>query len=115
MRQLTLDEAQRFVMRATRRMDHETSIAAAERVHGHLARHRYLALRAHFENPGGLNDFELAAITGIPQTSIGKRRLELMRDELIEETGLTRPSPTGSASKVWRITQKGKMFYAKRN
>lgn len=105
--QLTLEDASRFVMRNTRRGDRLTSIYAARRTHPLAANHRLKALRAHGEHPEGLTDFELADLTGIAQTSIGKRRHDLMGDGLIEKTTRTRPAPSGAAAIVWRITAKG--------
>lgn len=55
----------------------------------------------------GLTDFELADRIGRVPTSSGKRRLELQRLGLVENAGTTRPSPTGSAALVWRITDAG--------
>jgi hypothetical protein len=112
-RQLTLDDASRFAMKNTRRFDHMTSIRAARDVAMRVSRHRTIALRLHAANPAGLTDFELAELSGIQQTSCGKRRLDLQRAGLIELTELTRPAPSGSQAKVWlaqpteRITAKG--------
>lgn len=61
------------------------------------------ALAAH--GPG--TDFDLAEWTGRQQTSMGKRRLELQRAGLVEPTGGRRPSPSGSAALVWRLTAEG--------
>lgn len=105
MHQMTLDE---FVIRSARRTDPPTSARAAEHAHKHAARHREIVLAAHAAHPHGLSDFELATVTGIAQTSSGKRRLELERDGLIEYAGLTRPSPSGSPARVYRITDKGR-------
>lgn len=107
-RQLTLDEATLFAIQNTRRMDQATSIVAAKRTYPLAGRHRTLALRVHYEHAAGLTDFELADLTGVTQPSIGKRRLDLMRIGFIEATNGTRPSPSGSPARVWRITEKGK-------
>lgn len=109
--QLTLDDATKFLIVNTRRMDTETSIQAAQRTYPNAQRHRDLALRVHYEHPDGLTDFELAHITGVTQPSIGKRRLELQRAEFIQATSHTRPSPSGSPARVWRITAQGKRAY----
>lgn len=114
LKQLTLDDARLFVIQNTRQMDHMTSINAARRTYPLTASHRATALRVHYENPGGLTDFELAAITGVTQPSIGKRRLELQHKGYIEETELTRPSPSNSPARVWRITAAGKRAYEDR-
>jgi hypothetical protein len=54
----------------------------------------------------GLTDFELSDRTGIQQTSIGKRRGELVTLGLVVPTTLTRPSPSGAPAIVWRaVTQ----------
>jgi hypothetical protein len=52
----------------------------------------------------GLTDFEYP---GLQQTSAGKRRLELQRAGLVEDSGRRRPSPSGSPVIVWRITTTG--------
>lgn len=57
--------------------------------------------------PAGLTDFELAERTGRKQTSIGKRRYELVRLHLVESRLVTRPSDTLSPSQVWAITSLG--------
>ena len=67
-----------------------------------------VALLAHYHRiRRGLTDFELAEFTDTIQTSIGKRRHELMLAGYIEGTDLRRPSPSGSPAKVWRITPEG--------
>lgn len=55
----------------------------------------------------GLTDFELEGRTGGKQTSHGKRRGELRDHGLVEWSGLTRPSDTGTQAKVWRVTDLG--------
>ncbi len=51
----------------------------------------------------GLTDFELAEQVGRQQTSAGVRRHELVKAGLVEATAETRPSPSGTAARVWRI------------
>jgi uncharacterized protein YdaL len=58
-------------------------------------------------HPAGLTDFELAARSGLQQTSIGKRRGECMKAGLVEAAPATRPAPSGSLAQVWRITDAG--------
>lgn len=94
-------------MANTRRGDRLTAIHAAEDVQPRAERHREIVLRIHAEHPEGLTDFELAALMGVTQPSCGKRRLDLMRMGWIEDTGTTRPSPSGSAATVWAITSAG--------
>jgi hypothetical protein len=64
----------------------------------------------------GATDFELAALTGLQQTSVGKRRLELVRQGLVdarlvidpETLGLIhdrRPTPSGATSLVWVLAE----------
>lgn len=110
-RQLTLDDAARFVERNARRTDPRTSSQAAQDAFKHAVRHREIALAAHYEHPDGLTDFELAELVGISQPSIGKRRLELERVGFIEFAGITRPAPSGSSARVYRITAQGKTAY----
>lgn len=105
--QLTLDDATRFALKNSRRNDEMTAVRAAQNAYANAQTHRTIALRVHAQHPAGLTDFELAELCGIPQTSIGKRRGELVILEMIERTEITRPSPTGSAARVWKITRKG--------
>lgn len=92
-----------------RNSDPTTSHAAAEHAALKAGTNRAIALRALAEaGSQGLTDFELARVTSIQQTSIGKRRGELARIGLVESAGITRPSPSGSPAIVWRITAKGR-------
>jgi hypothetical protein len=89
--------------------DGDTSAdAAASFTPERLAGDRQLALvalaRAY---PHGLTDFELADRTERKQTSIGKRRHELVEAGLAIDTDERRPSDTGAMSKVWAITTFG--------
>jgi hypothetical protein len=98
----------------SRRNDPETSRAAAQQaLAGNAVRRRLaltlLAIRPH-------TDHELAAATGILQTSIGVRRGELVKAGLAEVARdsigrvQTRPSPSGCACRVWRVTEAGREF-----
>ena len=109
----------------SRNNDPGTSHAAAAQQQGtKVEGDRRLVLRM-FAMHGLLNDFELAhkatewsraearrvgATEYRPyyQTSLGKRRLELVRMGLVEDTGFTSPSDSGSESTVWTITPAGK-------
>ena len=84
-----------------RHTDPDTSHAAALDARENSGIHRALALRVLREAPDGLTDFELAAKTGLQQTSIGKRRGELRDAGLVVDSGRKRPSPSGSAAIVW--------------
>ena len=91
---------------AARRTDPATSHEAAARVNPAGTRARaLLALNA--SGHRGLTDFERAARTGLGQTSVGKRRLDLLRAGMVEPTGERRPSPTGTPALVFRITETG--------
>ena len=101
---------------ASRNSDPETChIAAASAAlrasHGRLRALRQLSY-------GARTDFELAAATGVIQSSIGKRRGELRDAGFVEAAigtdGKTekRPSDSGSPAIVWRITDKGRAFLA---
>ncbi len=87
-----------------RNTDPDTSREAGRRV---LAKDRLLALQIHAENPGGLTDFELADLMNRQQTSAGKRRGELRDNDLIEDTGERRATPSGARAIVWAITKLG--------
>ena len=68
---------------------------------------RIMVLRCHARHPAGLTDYELAAITGRQQNSVGKRRTELRDQGYIMDSSLRRPAPSGSSCIVWSITGAG--------
>lgn len=86
-----------------RKSDPETSHQAAKDATPRAGTHRARAL-AELRSAGehGLTDFELAARTGIAQTSIGVRRKELVDAGFVRDSGRVRPAPSGSAAIVWR-------------
>lgn len=89
-----------------RTTDPWTSHEAARRAKPKAETNRALALKAlRAAGPAGLTDFQLAEVTGVQQTSIGKRRGELVKAGLVEKVpGVRRPSPSGSPAQVWRAT-----------
>jgi len=98
-----------------RRGGQDTSQGAAVIAIFNLRGNREAALAALAQaGETGLTDFELAAVTGVQQTSIGKRRKELVDHGLVASvldpaTGkpATRPSPSGAPSMVWAATPEG--------
>lgn len=90
---------------AARNTDPATSHQAA--THVNRDNDQALVLRIHAAHPDGLTDFELADLCNRAQTSLGKRRGELRDAGYIEDTGGTRPAPSGAAATVWRITPQG--------
>ena len=113
-------EAFNFDEPAARHTDPDTSHGAAVIAIHHAAGNRRIAL-AELAQAGaeGLTDFELAARTGIAQTSIGKRRGELRDAGLVtalmtpcneHPTGwrpVTRSAPSGTPARVWVVTDAG--------
>jgi hypothetical protein len=91
-----------------RNIDPQTCRTAAEHAARKAGTNRALALRClAAAGAHGLTDFELAERTGTQQTSIGKRRGELVREGYVEATTDTRPAPSGSPAMVWRVTARG--------
>jgi hypothetical protein len=86
---------------ATRHTDPSTSHAAARDTSPTAGTNRWLALTTLIRHPDGLTDFELSSLTGLQQTSIGKRRGELRDAGLVRDSGKRRPAPSGSAAIVW--------------
>ena len=87
--------------------DLATSHQAATRAARTAPTNRERALLALYEH-GPLSDFGLESVTGVQQTSIGKRRLELERLGLVAPCiGVTHLSPSGSKSQVWHLTAAG--------
>jgi DNA-binding transcriptional ArsR family regulator len=99
--QLSLDSLPRPVARAT---DPGTSWAAASMTEPRAGTNRALALRLLREHPDGLTDFELAEMSGLQQTSIGKRRGELVDAGLAQATEQRRRAPSGAWAIVWQAT-----------
>lgn len=99
-----------FETPTARATDPQTSHEAAASVRlraGHTRGRALVALAA--AGPCGLTDFELAARTGVPQTSIGVRRKELQRVACVEATDRRRLSPSGTPAIVWQITPLGEL------
>lgn len=90
-----------FPAPSTRRTDPATSHQAAADTAPLADTNRQLALRLLRANPGGLTDYELAALSGLQQNSVGKRRGELRDAGLVEDSGRRRPGPSGSRCIVW--------------
>lgn len=90
-----------------RRGDRSTSWQAARSQADRLRDRLLSVLDVHARHPEGLTDFRLAELTGIKQTSIGKRRHDLMEPGLIVDSGRTAFSDTQSSSIVWQITELG--------
>lgn len=101
--QLAIDFASPTARRTDPATSHEAAVIAIRNAANNRVR-AYDALIA--AGPEGLTDFELADVTGVQQTSVGKRRGEL-RDAglvvaLVRDGGsVRRPSPTGSPAQVW--------------
>ena len=96
--QLSLDALARPVARTT---DPETSWAAARYTEPTAGTNRALALRLLRAHPNGLTDYELAALTGLQQNSIGKRRGELRDGGYVRATDRRRRAPSGALAIVW--------------
>lgn len=98
----------RFGPPAARNSDPHTSHDAARFTAPRANTNRALALRALAAEPHGLTDFELAEVTGLQQTSIGKRRGELRDGGFVQDSGERRRAPSGTPAIVWEITQAGR-------
>jgi predicted transcriptional regulator len=57
--------------------------------------------------PAGLTDYELSRSLEMHRGSASKRRGELEECGLVERTGMTRPTDTGSKALVHRLTDAG--------
>lgn len=109
-----------FDFTAARRADPETSRLAAIFVFPNVANDRLRVLTA-LAGAGaeGLTDFELERVTGIKQTSGGKRRGELRDGGFVEQLlvpdaehpcgrrPVRRPAPSGALSQVWVLSAAG--------
>ena len=83
-----------------------TSVAAAEAIEPKVGLLRYRVHTALCQYPDGLTDEELADITFMRQETARARRIGLMHDGIVKDSGKTRPTSTGRAAKVWTLTRK---------
>lgn len=82
-----------------------TSVVAARRIHAAATTFRdqvHDALRA-----GAKTDEEICEATGLRGSTVRPRRLELLRDGLVEDSGHVRPTRSGRDAIVWRIRLEG--------
>ena len=96
-----------------RRSDPETSHQAARDATFKASDNCLKALNHLSQKP--MTDFELAAVTGMQQNSIGKRRGDCAKAGLVEplmKDGkvVKRPAPSGSLAIVWTINDDGLLF-----
>jgi hypothetical protein len=88
----------------------DTSRAAAESVGGKLSELRqqvYDFISSRGEN--GATDHEIHLECGLRRYTAAPRRRELFLAGLVEDSGLRRPTDTGSPAKVWIATPPGKI------
>lgn len=96
-----------------RTTDTDTSRLAATQALPRMTTNRWLALRAIVDaGAKGLDDFALARVVGVKQTSIGVRRKELVNLDLVEALVLDgkpvrRLNEYGSLCQVWHATAAG--------
>lgn len=88
-----------------RHADPDTSRAAAAMVSPHVSHGRQVVLNL-LGLHGSLTDFQLADYSGWQQTSIGKRRGELVALGLVQATPERRPTPSGARAIVWTLAKK---------
>jgi hypothetical protein len=104
-----------FLPPLARYSDPETSHEAAGAAAFKASDHRIKAMTTLLQY-GPMTDFELAAMTGIQQTSIGKRRKDCQDagfiDFLTDEKGskVKRKTPSGSNAIVWQLTKAGQQY-----
>lgn len=97
-----------------RNSDPSTSHLAARDASFKASAHRIKALNALNQRP--MTDFELAAVTGLQQNSIGKRRKDCQDVGFVmphtdeKRVKVRRPAPSGSLAQVWKITPSGEKY-----
>ena len=85
--------------------DHDTSIAAAITVLPALS-HLKKSILSNLEAFGPQTDEEMSdrfQHLNLAESTVRKRRGELVQAGLVEEAGFTRPNRLGSEMKVWRL------------
>lgn len=89
-----------------------TSRAAAQSVRTPSARLAVLEALA-VAGEDGLTDEECQGLSGLRPDTERARRVGLVRDGWVEDSGRTRPTETGNAATVWRISGPGRMQWAR--
>ena len=85
--------------------ERSTSVAAARHVRSPSKTFRgqvHDALRA-----GPKTDEEICQATGLRGSTVRPRRLELLREGLVEDSGQVRPTRSGREAIVWRLRLEG--------
>lgn len=93
-------------------MDTEVEAAHGDRTARDAQRQSVLIALAN-AGDAGLTDYEAGRVLGVLRTSAGKRRLELMRDDLVADSGQRRPTDTGATAAVWVATEAGRRAAAR--
>ena len=78
-----------------------TSRAAAESMEPHVNRLQKKVLDALRLSRHGESDESLGQITGLPQSTLRPRRVELVNKGLIKDSGETRKTLSGRSATVW--------------
>lgn len=69
---------------------------------------RRRVLEVHAAHKAGLTDDELAGLLPLWHSpSVGKRRTDLLKLKFVTDSGVRRPTWSGSPAVVWRITEAG--------
>lgn len=104
---------------AHRHDDMETAVEAAQKAKWHATDNQMLVLLTLYEHPAGLTDFELEEITGIKQTSIGKRRKDCVDAKPVRLVDIAtddkwqvikRHNKGGNNCTVWILNQAGRDY-----
>jgi hypothetical protein len=77
----------------------EEAAAFAEGFSGHAREQVYLYLLRN----GPCTDDEMQQALGMKHQTLGPRRIELVEANMVEDTGLTRPTSSGCQATLWRV------------
>jgi hypothetical protein len=95
-----------------RTTDMATAVNAGMAAAASLSKGQWLVLDALARaDRAGLMDCEHEPLNGLRPDSSGKRRVELVRHRLVEDSGTRRESPRGRPAQVWRITALGREIW----
>jgi predicted ArsR family transcriptional regulator len=90
----------------------DTQVEAAQAASHHAKYSRELVIAAlkaaEMEGVLGLNDIEIASVTGLYLNTAAPSRFALMKKGLVEDSGQRRKNERGRNMIVWRLTAKGR-------